>query len=47
MGECAGMSAEEFKACRPRDFKQMQMDPLHYRFPGIGGESYSVQTFSI
>ncbi|XP_063900269.1 6-phosphofructo-2-kinase/fructose-2,6-bisphosphatase-like isoform X2 [Zophobas morio] len=41
MGECAGMSAEEFKACRPRDFKQMQMDPLHYRFPGIGGESYS------
>eukprot|EP00123_Amoebidium_parasiticum_P016633 comp23526_c0_seq2/m.39546 comp23526_c0_seq2/g.39546 ORF comp23526_c0_seq2/g.39546 comp23526_c0_seq2/m.39546 type:complete len:664 (-) comp23526_c0_seq2:87-2078(-) len=40
VGDCDGMTYEDFKAQRPHEYALRKADKLRYRYPGTGGESY-------
>lgn len=39
-GDLHGLSKEEIKILYPEEYEKRQGDKLHYRYPGVGGESY-------
>lgn len=39
-GDLHGLSKEEIKILYPEEYEKRQSDKLHYRYPGVGGESY-------
>merc|ERR1719267_470102 len=39
-GDLHGLSREEVKKRYPEEYEKRQKDKLHYRYPGVGGESY-------
>lgn len=39
-GDLHGLTKEEIKILYPEEFEKRQSDKLHYRYPGVGGESY-------
>ncbi|KAJ1958786.1 6-phosphofructo-2-kinase [Dipsacomyces acuminosporus] len=40
-GKCEGMTYEEIAKEYPEEYEARQLDKFHYRYPGIGGESYA------
>ena len=39
-GELHGLSREEIQTKFPEEWAKREQDKLHYRYPGVGGESY-------
>jgi broad specificity phosphatase PhoE len=39
-GDLHGLSKEEIKVFYPEEYEKRLKDKLHYRYPGVGGESY-------
>merc|ERR1739848_300392 len=40
-GDYAAISYDRIKPDHPQVWEKRQQDPLHFRYPGVGGESYS------
>eukprot|EP00967_Tisochrysis_lutea_P152019 scaffold296914_cov33-Tisochrysis_lutea.AAC.2 len=39
-GQLDSLSAGEMRKIFPREYEARASDKLHYRYPGVGGESY-------